>query len=108
MADGQALPFDDNIFDGAFSLAGLIFFPDRAAGFRELRRVLRPGRRAVVSSIASVQGPLGRVLDAIRAMLPGLPSAGGNGPLGDPVEFTSLGDGPVEESYTAHLGVGVK
>ena len=53
VGDGQNLPYDDNSFDGAFSMLGLIFFPDRAAGFRELRRVLRQGRRAVVSSMAS-------------------------------------------------------
>src|SRR5262245_7747216 len=48
--DGQALPFPDERFDAAFSLFGLMFFPDRARGFAELRRVLVPGGRAVVSS----------------------------------------------------------
>jgi ubiquinone/menaquinone biosynthesis C-methylase UbiE len=38
VGDGQDLPFDDDVFDGAFSLVGPVFFPDRAAGFRELRR----------------------------------------------------------------------
>lgn len=51
--DGQALPFDDASFDAGFSMFGLIFFPDRARGFAELRRVLRPGGRAVVSSWVS-------------------------------------------------------
>lgn len=50
IGDGQALPYADERFDGGFSMFGLMFFPDRAAGFRELRRVLRPGARAVVSS----------------------------------------------------------
>jgi SAM-dependent methyltransferase len=49
-ADGMALPFADETFDAAFSMFGLIFFPDRGRGFRELHRVLRPGRRAAVSS----------------------------------------------------------
>jgi ubiquinone/menaquinone biosynthesis C-methylase UbiE len=172
VGDGQDLPFDDNAFDGAFSMVGLIFFPDRAAGFRELHRVLRPGRRAVVSSIASIEGPFALVLDGIHALLPSLPIANGKMPLSDPEEFTRemssagfhevkihtltqlvttpslaefwqktqrsaapvallrrklgeerwveiangvfdqlherLGDGPVEELYTMHLGVGVK
>lgn len=88
LGDGQDLPFDDNVFDGAFSMAGLIFFPDRAAGFRELHRVLRPGRRAVVSSIASIEGPFALVLDSIRALLPNLPIAEGKMPLSDPEAFT--------------------
>ena len=50
LADGQALPFDDGIFAAGFSMLGLMFFPDRAKGFAELRRVLAPGARAVVSS----------------------------------------------------------
>jgi SAM-dependent methyltransferase len=48
--DGQALSLADDSFDAAFSMFGLIFFPDRAAGFRELRRVLRPGGKAVVGT----------------------------------------------------------
>ncbi|MEV0296659.1 methyltransferase domain-containing protein [Nocardia sp. NPDC050710] len=52
--DGQALPFDDDSFDAGFSMFGLMFFPDRAKGFAELFRVLRPGAAAVVSSWAPV------------------------------------------------------
>lgn len=55
IGDGQALPYADAEFDAAFSMFGLIFFPDRALGLRELRRVLRSGGRAVVGSWA----PLG-------------------------------------------------
>lgn len=50
VGDGQSLPYADATFGAAFSMFGLMFFPDRAAGFRELRRVLAPGARAVVSS----------------------------------------------------------
>lgn len=41
--DGQALDLDDDTFDAAVSMLGLIFFPDLDAGFAELTRVTRPG-----------------------------------------------------------------
>jgi ubiquinone/menaquinone biosynthesis C-methylase UbiE len=52
--DGQALPYADASFDLGFSMFGLMFFPDRPRGFRELCRVLRPGGRVFVASWASV------------------------------------------------------
>lgn len=54
VADGQNLPFVDGSFDVAFSMFGLMFFPDRARGFAELYRTLKPGGLAVVSSWAPV------------------------------------------------------
>jgi ubiquinone/menaquinone biosynthesis C-methylase UbiE len=54
VGDGQALSFDAASFDAAFSIFGLMFFPDRPRGFRELFRVLKPGGVAVVSSWAPV------------------------------------------------------
>jgi SAM-dependent methyltransferase len=57
VGDGMALPWEDGAFDAAFSMFGLIFFPDRHRGLTELRRILRPGGRAVVGSWA----PLDRV-----------------------------------------------
>lgn len=48
--DGQNLAFSPNTFDGALSMFGLMFFPDRARGFAEIHRVLKPGARAVTSS----------------------------------------------------------
>jgi ubiquinone/menaquinone biosynthesis C-methylase UbiE len=86
VGDGQALPLEDDSYDGVFSLFGLMFFPDRGAGFREFRRVLRPGRRAVVSAWAPFAGPFALMMDSIRRMLPGLPSQG-KWPLGDPEDF---------------------
>ena len=50
VGDGMALPYADAAFDAGFSMFGLMFFPDRAKGFAELRRVLKPGARAVLSS----------------------------------------------------------
>jgi ubiquinone/menaquinone biosynthesis C-methylase UbiE len=87
--DGQALPFEDARFDAAFSMFGLIFFPDRAKGFAELQRVLKPGGRAVVASWQ----PMGRVpllvsvFEALAAELPNLPFGDGKGPLSDPADF---------------------
>jgi SAM-dependent methyltransferase len=63
--DGQALPFPDGSFDLAVSMFGLMFFPDRAKGFSELRRVLRPGGQALVSSWAPAsRSPLMRTMMA--------------------------------------------
>jgi SAM-dependent methyltransferase len=50
VGDGMALPFDDATFDAAFSMFGLMFFPNRDKGFRELLRVLKMGGTAAVSS----------------------------------------------------------
>jgi len=87
--DGQALPFEDGAFDAAFSMFGLIFFPDRARGFRELHRVLATGGRAVVSSWA----PMDRVplmvamFTAMNEELPGMLNGTPKLPLSDPDEF---------------------
>jgi SAM-dependent methyltransferase len=87
--DGQSLPFDDETFDAAFSMFGLMFFPDRAAGFRELRRVLKPGARAVVSGWAPiVQIPLmASLFNQIRSLLPGLPFGRDRAPLSEAETF---------------------
>lgn len=42
-ADALALPFGDASFDVVVCQFGAMFFPDRHAGYREARRVLRPG-----------------------------------------------------------------
>ncbi len=46
-ADALALPFDDAAFDAVCCQFGVMFFPDRIAGYREARRVLRSGGRFV-------------------------------------------------------------
>src|SRR5690606_18210755 len=38
VADGQNLPFADESFDLGVSMFGILFFPDRRRGFRELFR----------------------------------------------------------------------
>jgi SAM-dependent methyltransferase len=42
-ADVMALPYDDESFDVVVCQFGVMFFPDREAAYREVRRVLRPG-----------------------------------------------------------------
>jgi ubiquinone/menaquinone biosynthesis C-methylase UbiE len=42
-ADALALPFEAATFDLVCCQFGAMFFPDRASGYREARRVLRPG-----------------------------------------------------------------
>jgi ubiquinone/menaquinone biosynthesis C-methylase UbiE len=44
-ADALALPFADGAFDAVLCQFGAMFFPDRQAGYREARRVLKPGGR---------------------------------------------------------------
>ncbi|MCA8927117.1 MAG: class I SAM-dependent methyltransferase [Alphaproteobacteria bacterium] len=44
-ADALALPFGDQAFDAVCCQFGVMFFPDRVAGYREARRVLKPGGR---------------------------------------------------------------
>ena len=85
VGDGQALPFADASFDGAFSMFGLMFFPDRLLGFRELLRVLVPGGVAVVSSWAFEDGDTWRNLiwSAVREHMPNLPLGGSSPPLGN-------------------------
>ena len=44
-ADAQDLPFAEHSFDAVLCQFGAMFFPDRVRGYREARRVLRPGGR---------------------------------------------------------------
>src|SRR5690606_648746 len=47
--DATQLDFSDNAFDIIFCQQGFQFFPDQPAAVLEMRRVLRPGGKAVVS-----------------------------------------------------------
>jgi SAM-dependent methyltransferase len=42
-ADAMELPFEDAAFDAVVCQFGVMFFPDKAKAFAEVRRVLRPG-----------------------------------------------------------------
>jgi ubiquinone/menaquinone biosynthesis C-methylase UbiE len=42
-ADALALPFEDQSFDVVACQFGVMFFPDKVLGYRQARRVLKPG-----------------------------------------------------------------
>ncbi|MBA3547114.1 MAG: methyltransferase domain-containing protein [Nannocystis sp.] len=85
VGDGQALPYPDETFDAAFSMFGLIFFPDRARGLRELLRVLRPGRQAVIGSWAPLDpgAPPVILFELLRDASPEMPPTFPKLPLTD-------------------------
>lgn len=92
--NGMELDVEDGQFDRAVSNFGVMLFPEPGRGISELRRVLRPGGRAVVSGWA---GPdhfeaFGTFLGAVRKALPDLPPPPGPPPifsLADPAVFTA-------------------
>ena len=71
-ADALALPFDDGRFDCLACQFGVMFFPDRAQGFAEARRVLRPGGTYLfnVWDRISENALADMVTDAAAAILP--------------------------------------
>ena len=89
VGDAQALPWGDAEFDAAFSMFGLMFFPNRARGFAEVLRVLKSGATAVVSSWAPFEGAFESLMAAMAEILPEIPFGKGKGPLGDPEEFAA-------------------
>lgn len=86
--DGQALPYAEHSFDAVFSMFGLIMFPDRAKGFAELARVLRPGGRAVVGSWQPQDNIHAfMAINAELAAESAVSRPGGPPPLSDPAVF---------------------
>jgi len=74
-ADATSLPFDAQSFDAVVCQFGVMFFPDRVAGYREARRVLKPGGRACFNIWDSLaHNPIPRcVNDALARHLPADP-----------------------------------
>ena len=69
-ADAMSLPFDDDSFDAVVCQFGVMFFPDRRAAGREVRRVLRPGGRYLLSTWGRIDehgfgAPLVEALDEL-------------------------------------------
>ncbi|QBC32679.1 class I SAM-dependent methyltransferase [Pandoraea sp. XY-2] len=71
-ADALALPFDDASFDVVFCQFGAMFFPDRAAGYTEARRMLRPGGRFIFSVWDRIEANAfaDEVTEAVGALFP--------------------------------------
>ncbi|HYD05334.1 MAG TPA: methyltransferase domain-containing protein [Reyranella sp.] len=71
-ADALKLPFEDGTFDAVACQFGVMFFPDRVAGYREAWRVLSPGGRFLFSVWDSLEhNPIPRcVVDAAAARYP--------------------------------------
>jgi ubiquinone/menaquinone biosynthesis C-methylase UbiE len=44
-ADALSLPFEEGSFDAVVCQFGVMFFPDKVQGYKEARRVLKPGGR---------------------------------------------------------------
>ncbi len=47
--DASALPFGDAAFDAAYSIHSIYFWPQPLAALREIRRVLKPGGRLILT-----------------------------------------------------------
>jgi ubiquinone/menaquinone biosynthesis C-methylase UbiE len=89
LGDGMALPWSDASFDAAFSMFGLMFFPDRSRGFRELGRVVRSGGRAVIATWTPLEEVpfFKEVFAKLQAELPHVPFGASKMPLTDPDEL---------------------
>ncbi len=74
-ADALALPFADGAFDAVVCQFGVMFFPDRGAGFREALRVLKPGGRFLFSVWDRIEeNEIPRVVtDAVATLFPADP-----------------------------------
>ena len=93
--DGQALELPD----AAFCIFGIMFFPDRSKGFREILRVLRPGGRAAVVTWSAPERVRVMTLgaQATRIALPDLPPA-------EPSPAFTLQERPVLEREMREAG----
>ena len=66
LADAEALPFDNAVFDVVLSTFGVMFTPDHHRAAREMLRVLRPGGRIALANWTPA-GFIGRLFKVIGA-----------------------------------------
>jgi len=70
VADANApLPFEDDTFDALLCIDSMNHFPGRLSVFREWRRVLRPGGRAVFTDPVVITGPVTNDELALRSSI---------------------------------------
>jgi SAM-dependent methyltransferase len=71
-ADALALPFEDQRFDVVACQFGVMFFPDKVQGYREARRVLKPGGHFLFNAWDRIAENefVGVVTEALAALLP--------------------------------------
>lgn len=74
-ADALALPFDRARFDLVACQFGVMFFPDKVKGYREVLRVLKPAGTFLFNSWGSIdENPMTRVVsDALASCFPDNP-----------------------------------
>ncbi len=106
VADAQDIPFPDSSFDVVTVAFGVRNLPDRAANFREVHRVLKPGGRYVILEFSRPPfGPWRGVYHFyLRTVIPAL---GGRLSGGDRESFQYLNDSilrfPDQPSLAAEL-----
>jgi ubiquinone/menaquinone biosynthesis C-methylase UbiE len=65
VADAASLPLPDESYDAVLCQMGLMFMEDRAGALAEMRRVLAPGGRVVVSTPGAIQPVFALMEEAI-------------------------------------------
>lgn len=92
-ADALALPFGDREFDAVVCQFGVMFYPDKPAGFAETFRVLKPGGRFIFSVWDVMErNVLNQICyDTVSALFPADPPRGFLGPFShlDPATIAS-------------------
>jgi ubiquinone/menaquinone biosynthesis C-methylase UbiE len=64
--DAQQLPFGASAFDLVLCQFGVMFFPDKALAFREVRRVLQPGGKFIFNTWDSMaENPRARIIQEV-------------------------------------------
>lgn len=84
------LPFADATFDVVLCQQGVQFFPDRAAGLREMARVLAPGGRLVLAAWSPIERSPG--FDALAAALDRHVSAAAAAAARSPYSLSDAGE----------------